>query len=77
MLPTTFVVYELAYGETVVVTREPFCPVFGDATWPDDKASLARIAELECTRVARALDRVQHRETAGVARCRPLSAEAR
>jgi uncharacterized protein (DUF302 family) len=66
MLPTTFVAYELADGETVVVTRDPLWPVFDGAVWHEDKASLARIAELECTRVARVLDRVQHGESASV-----------
>ena len=68
MLPTTFVIYELADGETVVVTREPLWPMSGDTTWREDEPSLARTAELECRRVARVLDRVQHRESVGVAR---------
>jgi len=57
---TTFAVYELADGETVVVANEPLSLLATDPEWRRDAPTLAAIADRECERVARVLARLQH-----------------
>jgi len=61
MLPTTFVVYELADGETVVVAQAPLAPLTAEGPWRRNAPALAAIADQASERVARVLDRLQHR----------------
>jgi uncharacterized protein (DUF302 family) len=60
-LPAAFVVYELADGETAVVAQEPLASLDADGAWRRDAPALAAIADEESAKVARVLDRLQHR----------------
>lgn len=60
MFPTTFAIYELADGETVVVAKEPLSSLAADSEWRKEAPALATIADRECERVARVLARLQH-----------------
>jgi len=64
MLPTTFVVYELPDGETVITVNGPFSPLIGDSSWRRDAPTLTAIADRERARVAAVLARLQHCPTA-------------
>ena len=57
---TTFAIYELADGETVVAATEPLFPLAADPEWRRDAPTLAAVADRECERVARVLGRLQH-----------------
>jgi uncharacterized protein (DUF302 family) len=57
---TTFAIYELPDGETVVVATEPLSALAADPDWRRDAPTLAAIADRECERVARVLARLQH-----------------
>jgi uncharacterized protein (DUF302 family) len=61
ILPTTFVVYELADGETAVVAKEPLSPMADDPRWRTEVPVLAAVADRESERIARVLPRLQHR----------------
>ncbi len=60
VLPTRFVLYELADGETAVLASEPLAPLAAHADWRAAFPDLAVLADRESNRVARVLDRVQH-----------------
>ena len=60
VLPTTFVVYELPDGETVMTVNGPFSPLVEDSGWRRDAPALAAIADRERARVAAVLARLQH-----------------
>ena len=59
VLPVTVAIYELADGETAVVTGEPFAPLLADRAWQAAAPDLATIAERESRQLARALTRLQ------------------
>jgi uncharacterized protein (DUF302 family) len=61
ILPTAFAVYELADGETAVVATETFSSLAANPAWRQDSPGLAAIADREDERIARVLDRMQHR----------------
>ncbi len=68
-LPTRFVIYEVADGQTAVLASEPLSPLASHAQWRKDFPELAAIADREDDRVARVLAKVQHwapTETAAV-----------
>ncbi len=60
MLPTRFAVYELADGETGVITKAPFATLAENPAWRHSEPQLADIADRESDRVGRVLDRVRH-----------------
>ena len=60
ILPVTVAIYELADGETAVITGEPFAPLLADLAWQASAPELMIIAERECKQLARALARLQH-----------------
>jgi uncharacterized protein (DUF302 family) len=60
MLTATVAIYELADGETAVVAAEPFAPVQADPAWQMAAPELAKVADQESEKVARALMRLQH-----------------
>ena len=59
MLPTRIVLYELADGETAVLTSEPLSPLASHARWREDFPGLADIADAESERLARVLEGLQ------------------
>lgn len=63
-LPAAVAVFELADGETAVIVSEPFAPLLADEAWRAAVPHIAAIADQECERVARALDRLKHAVTA-------------
>jgi hypothetical protein len=58
LLPVTVAIYELADGETAVVTGEPFAPLLADLAWQVSAPNFAIVAERESQQLARALDRL-------------------
>ena len=48
-------IYELADGETAVITGEPFAPLLADLAWQASAPELMIIAERESKQLARAL----------------------
>lgn len=63
ILPTTFVIYELADGETAIVAGDPLAPVAAVPGWRRNAPRLAAIADQESGRVARVLARLKHRSS--------------
>jgi len=61
MVTTTFGVYELADGETIVVAQEPLAPLAAEESWRRDFPALAAIADQQSEKIARVLDHLQHR----------------
>ena len=60
-LPVTFALYELADGETAVVSKEPFWPQVNNAAWRRDFPQLAAMADEEADRVARVFAALKQR----------------
>ncbi len=60
VLPTSFAVYELADGETVVVANATFATFADEYEWREQFPALAALADRETERLARVLDRVEH-----------------
>jgi uncharacterized protein (DUF302 family) len=60
LLPAAIGVFELADGETAIIVNEPLAALVGDQAWRNASPLLAAIADRECGRVARALDRLTH-----------------
>jgi uncharacterized protein (DUF302 family) len=58
--PFAVAVFELADGETAVVTTEPWAPLLADASWQAHAPELSDLAHRECDRVARVVGRLQH-----------------
>src|SRR5262245_23325830 len=58
LLPSTMAIYELADGETVVESTEPFGPVISDPAWRYAAPDLAALADRESAQLARALARL-------------------
>lgn len=58
LLPTTFAVYELAGGQTVIVATEPMAPAAEQGGWRQQAPALAAIADCERERIARVLERL-------------------
>ena len=63
VLATTFAVYELADGETVVVANPTFASVAYEFEWRERFPTLAALADRETQRLARVLDRVEYAAT--------------
>ena len=59
LLPTRFVIYELADGETAVVASEPLSSMTSHPHWREEFPDLAIAADREAERVARVLARLQ------------------
>ena len=68
VLPAAVAVFELADGEPAVIVSEPFAGLVNDEAWRAGAPHLAAIADRECERLARALDRLQRGLTASGAR---------
>jgi hypothetical protein len=60
ILAAPIALFELADGETAIVVGEPFAPVLADEAWRAAVPHIAAIADRECDRLARALDRLKH-----------------
>ena len=60
VLPTRFVVYELADGETAVLASEPLSSMASRPRWRAEFPDLALVADREAERVARAMASLQH-----------------
>ena len=60
---TTFVIYELPDGKTVVTATEPMAPLADEPGWRASAPPLARIADQERERIAHVLDRVTAHES--------------
>jgi uncharacterized protein (DUF302 family) len=59
ILSTTFAIYELADGETVVVAKESFSQIAADPDWRRDAPAVAAVVDREGLRVARVLERLR------------------
>jgi uncharacterized protein (DUF302 family) len=55
ILPTTVALFELADGETALVTAEPFAGLGASASWRGIHPELAALADHACEHLARAL----------------------
>jgi uncharacterized protein (DUF302 family) len=72
ILPTTFAIYELADGETVVVASEPLSPYLSDPACMHAAPRLAELAEREAAHMAGVLRYLQ--EAARKERCQAPAA---
>jgi len=61
IFPTTIAIYELADGETAIMAKEPLAPIAAQPEWRRHASRLARVADRQSERVARVLERLQHR----------------
>jgi hypothetical protein len=59
ILSTTFAIYELADGETVVVAKELFSQIAADPDWRRDAPAVAAVVDRQGLRVARVLERLR------------------
>jgi uncharacterized protein (DUF302 family) len=72
-LPAAVAIFELADGETAVIVTEPFAAFLADPGWRAEAPHLAALADRECERLARALDRLRHAITTAGGRIQAAS----